>query len=285
VAEATTAPPEGFAARYGPWAVVAGASEGVGSAFAAAVAGLGTNVVLLARRQAVLDDVAAGIRDEAGVEVRTLAVDLAEPEAARVVVDATADLEVGLLMYNAGADADYQPFLANPVETALAMVHRNCVVPTQLAHHYAGPMVARGRGGIILVSSGAAFAGGPNMVAYGATKAYDVVFAEALWAELHGRGVDVLSLVLGETDTPALRRLRAQRGMVDDPDAPLPGVATVGEVVADAVEQLPHGPSRIVGEELRAGLQLLGGFTRAEAVGFMVQAAAATMGDDGGGAG
>jgi short-subunit dehydrogenase len=269
---------DNFAARYGPWAVVAGASEGVGSAFADAVARRGLGVVLLARRQAVLDEVADGIRRKTGAEVRTLTVDLATPDAARIVIDATADLEVGLLMYNAGADPHYQHFLDNSVDVALGMLHRNCTVPTQLCHHFAGPMVDRGRGGIIVVSSAGGIAGAPNMVTYGASKAYDMVFAEALWAELHGDGVDVLSLVLGETDTPALRRLRAQRGQIDDPDTTRPGVATVDEVVAEAIEHLPLGPSWVVGEPLREGLKMLAGFERGEIVNFMVEASQQTMG-------
>ena len=145
-----------FAIRYGPWGLVAGASEGVGSAFASAVAQRGVNVVLLARRPDVLDDVAARIRRDTGADALPVAVDLAAADAASRVVEATRDLEVGLLMYCAGADANYQPFLSEPVDTALAMVHRNCVVPTQLCHHFAAPMVDRARGGIILVGSGAA---------------------------------------------------------------------------------------------------------------------------------
>jgi short-subunit dehydrogenase len=269
-----------FVESYGPWAVVAGASDGVGAAFAGAVAKEGVNVVLLARRQGVLNDVAARIGDESGVEVRAVAVDLAVPSAMEAVADATRELEVGLLMYCAGADPNYQPFLANPVEVAMAMVHRNCTVPVQMCHHFAGPMVARGRGGIIVLSSGAAFVGAPNMVIYGGSKAFDVVFSEALWTELHPQGVDVLSLVLGETDTPALRRLRAERGFVDDADVPLPGVTTVDEVVRDALDRLPHGPSWMVGEQLRAGLQMLGGMPRNDAVGLMMKAASATMDHD-----
>ncbi len=171
--------------------------------------------MLLARRQHVLEELANDIRaGSPGSDVRVLAVDLAEPDAAATVIGATTDLDVGLLMYNAGADANYKPFLDLPVSAALGMIQRNCAVPTELCHHYGAAMVARQCGGIILVSSGAAFAGAPNMVAYGSTKTFDMVFAEALWTELHGHGVDVLSLVLGETDTPALRRLgRAQRGM------------------------------------------------------------------------
>ncbi len=268
-----------FATQYGPWALVAGASEGVGSAFAAAVAQRGVNVVLLARRQTVLDEVAHQIVADTGVDARAVAVDLAEPRAMTTIAGATADLEVGLLMYCAGADPRYEPFLDQPVDNALAMLHRNCVVPTQLCHHFGAAMVARHRGGIILVGSAAAFAGGPNLAVYAGSKAYDMVFAESLWADLHGEGVDVLSLVLGETDTPALRRLREQRGLPVDPDAPLPGASTVDEVVADALERLPQGPSWIVGEFLRDASKMLGSMSRNEAVGFMVQASAATMGN------
>jgi short-subunit dehydrogenase len=111
-----------------------------------------------------------------------------------------------------------------------------------------------------------------------------VVFTEALWAELHPQGVDVLSLVLGQTDTPALRRLRAERGFIDDAAAPLPGVATVDEVVRDALEHLPLGPSWLVGEHLRAGLQMLGSMPRNDAVDIMMKAASATMDHDDGAA-
>jgi short-subunit dehydrogenase len=205
-----------FVETYGPWAVIAGASEGVGSAFAEEVARRGCNVVLLARRRPVLEDIAERIRAASPeTEVRVLPLDLAEPDAATAVIEATADLDVGLLMYNAGADPNYKPFIDLPVSAALGMVHRNCMVPTELCHHYGAAMVTRQRGGIIVVSSGAAFAGAPNMVAYGASKAFDMVFAEALWTELHPHGVDVLSLILGETDTPALRRLRSERGQAD----------------------------------------------------------------------
>ena len=208
-----------FATKYGPWALVAGASDGVGAAFAEGLAERGVNVVLLARRQAVLDQVAAEIADRTGVQTRTLAIDLAEPGAASQVVDATADLEIGLLVYCAGADPNFEPFLANPIETAEAMVQRNCIVPMQLCHHFAPAMVQRGSGGIVLFGSGAGLAGGPNMVAYGATKAFDMVFTEALWGELHDKGVDVLGLILGKTNTPALRRLEYSRGQLSSEDA------------------------------------------------------------------
>ena len=200
-----------FADRYGPWALVAGASEGVGAAYAHALAARGLNVALLARRATVLDEVASTIRAVSGVETMTLAVDLAEPDAAAKVLQATADLEIGMFMYGAGADPNYELFLDQPVGDALSLVQRNCATPLALCHALAGPMVARGKGAIVLVSSGAGFAGARNMVAYGASKAFDTVMGEALWAELNDRGVDVLVTVLGATDTPALRRTLARR--------------------------------------------------------------------------
>jgi short-subunit dehydrogenase len=233
----------------------------------------GVNVVLLARRQGALDEVAAAIRARTGVETRTVAVDLAEHDAMTKIVDATKGLELGMVMYCAGADPNYEPFLANPVEIPMAMVHRNCVVPLQICHHFAGPMEARGRGGIVLVSSGAGLAGGPNMVAYAATKAFDMVMAEALWAELHDKGVDVLALVLGLTDTPALRTLLARRGVLSSPDdtTPIPGAATPAEVAAEAIANLSNGPTWFVGEQLREGARQLGAMTRSDAVKTLVQ--------------
>jgi short-subunit dehydrogenase len=271
-----------FATKYGPWALVAGASDGVGAAFAEGLAERGLNVVLLARRQAVLDEVAARIAGRTGVQTRTLAIDLASTDATAQVVAATADLEVGFLVYCAGADPNFQPFLANSIETAEAMVHRNCVVPMQLCHHFAPAMVGRRSGGIVLFGSGAGLAGGPNMVAYGATKAFDMVFAEALWTELHDKGVDVLGLILGKTNTPALRRLEHSRGQLDSEDTAPPDAASVEQVITEAFENLGNGPTLMVGDMMRAAVQLLSSVTRNEAVNFMIQAQAAVMGGDGG---
>jgi uncharacterized protein len=270
---------EEFAARYGPWALVAGASDGVGSAFAEGLAERGLNVVLLSRRQAVLDQVAAGIVECTGVQTRTLAIDLAAPGAAAAIADATADLEIGFLVYCAGADPNFEPFLANPIDTAEAMVQRNCVVPMQLRHHFARGMVQRGRGGIVIFGSGAGPAGGPNMVAYAATKAFDMVFAEALWAELHDRGVDVLGLILGKTDTPALRRLEAERGVLGSEDDIPTDAGSVAGVIAEAFDNLQDGPTWFVGDELRGAVSMMGSITRNQAVQFIVQASAANMGE------
>lgn len=256
-----------FRDRYGPWALVAGASEGVGAAYARAMAERGINVVLLSRRQEALDNLAAAIQGDTGVETRAVAVDLAERDAMAKVLAATEGLELGMVFYCAGADPNFQPFLANAVDVPMALVQRNCVVPMQICHHFAGPMQARGKGGIVLVSSAAGFVGAPNMVAYAATKAFDMVMAEALWAELHEDGVDVLALVLGVTDTPALRRTLTRRGVLPTPDdsLPIPGATTPAQTVAEAIANLSNGPTWVVGESLRQAAEQLRTMTRSEA--------------------
>lgn len=269
-----------FASKYGPWALVAGASDGLGAAFATGLAERGVNVVLLARRQDVLDDVAAQINSTTSAQTRTLAVDLAHPGAAAEIIASTADLEIGFVVYCAGADPNFTPFLSSPVKAAEVMVQRNCMVPMQLCHHFAPAMVERGRGGIVIFGSGAGFAGGPNMAAYAASKAFDMVFAEALWAELHGKGVDVLGLILGKTNTPALRELEYSRGRIASLDEVPPGAVAVDDVIAEAFENLTSGPTWIVGEELRGAMQMLGSLPRNQAVELISAASAAAMGPD-----
>ncbi len=269
-----------FATKYGPWALVAGASDGVGAAFANGLARRGINVVLLARRQAVLEQVAAEIEKETSASTRTVAIDLAEPGAASAVAAATSDLEIGFLVYCAGADPNFKPFLDNPIEAAEAMVQRNCMVPMQLCHHFAPAMVERASGGIVIFGSGAGLAGGPNMVAYGASKAFDMVFAEALWAELHDKGVDVLGLILGKTDTPALRQLEHSRGQISSPDEVPADAATVEDVIAEAFENLSNGPTLMVGATMRAAAQMLASLTRNQVVELFTQASSAAMAPD-----
>jgi len=277
--DAPVAAGSGFAERYGPWALVAGASEGVGLAYAGAMAGGGLDVTLVARRQSVLDDVAAGLRAQFGVQTRALAIDLSEDDAVGRIADATDDIEIGMLMYCAGADPEFTNFLDRPVDAAEAMVRRNCLAPLRLCHHLAPLMVERGRGGIVLVSSGAALVGARRMVAYASSKAFDLVMGEALWAELHDSGVDVLSLVLGVTDTPALRRLLADRGNLASADdgTAIPGAATPEEVVAEALAHLGQGPTWFVGEMLREGSKHLGSMDRNDAVRLMREVGAGVM--------
>ena len=109
-----------------------------------------------------------------------------------------------------------------------------------------------------------------------------MVFAEALWSELHDKGVDVLGLILGKTNTPALRRLEHSRGLLSSDDEAPPDADSVEQVVGEAFENLGNGPTLMVGDMMRAAVQMLGSVTRNEAVNFMVQAQAAAMGSGSG---
>jgi uncharacterized protein len=230
----------GLGKRYGPWALILGASEGIGAEFARHAAEDGINVALVARRASVLDELAAEIRDAHGVETRSLPIDLTDTDAATRLAQATNDIDIGLLIMNAGADDHGLDFLDVPVEEWLALVQRNNVLTVQACHHFARPMRDRQRGGIILVSSGAGWAGAARIAIYSASKAFDRNLAEGLWAELSSSGVDVLSLVAPPTDTPAMRRLFVR---ADIPvDAAVATLASAGDVARSALDHLGDGP-------------------------------------------
>jgi uncharacterized protein len=269
-----------IAEKYGPWALVVGASDGVGALFAERLADEGVNVALVARRQRVLDEVAQGVRERTNAETKTFAIDLTDPDASQRIIEATDDLEIGMLVYCAGGDPNYQPFLANPVSAAEDLLQRNCLVLMRLCHHFAGQMVERSRGGIVNFTSGAALAGGRNMVAYGGTKAFDMVFTEGLWVELHDKGVDVLGLVLGMTDTPALRKLEFERGRLASIDEVPEGAVTAASVVDEAFANLGNGPTIATGDDVRMAFELFKSMSRNEVVRLIMQMSTEVMGTD-----
>ena len=251
--------------QYGPWAVIAGGSEGVGAAFARKVAAAGINLLLIARKPGPLEEVAGEIRAGSKSAVRTLSLDLAADGAAERVKSATEDIEVGLLIYNAGAEGTLGNFLERDVADATRMIARNVTVPTILAHHFGGKMKLRGRGGVILVGAVGGYAGGPGMAMYSASKAFDYILAEGLWYEFKQYGVNVLGLVLGATDTPALARI----GMKTD----TPGfIAASSESVAqEGLDHLALGPIWHTGGTEQTA-QHLRTMPRAEAVTMIAQA-------------
>ncbi len=226
-----------FAERYGPWAVIAGASEGTGSAFARRVAAEGVNCILLARRLAPLESVADELRGGSGIECIAAAVDLAADEAMHQVEAVVAGRPVGLLILNAGADSIGSLFLNGDISDWESLVMRNVMTVMKGCHHFAKPMCERRRGGILIVGSGACYGGIAGISVYSATKAFDLCFGEGLWAELKPHGVDVLNLILGRTDTPAFRELLTRKGL------PIPkDLASPEQVARIGLERLPHGP-------------------------------------------
>ncbi len=222
------------AKRYGPWAVIAGGSEGIGASIAMMLAASGINLILIARKPEPLEGVAATARARGQVEVRTLALDLTAPELLEHVAAVSDDVDVGLLVYNAGASHRTGFFVDWPLEDVLKVIRLNTEGQAVLAHHFGKRMATRGRGGIVLMGSLAGNAGSPTVVPYAGAKAFSQIFAEGLWWELRPRGVDVLHVVVGSTATPAMARLgivhRANKA--DSPD----------EVARYTLENIANGP-------------------------------------------
>src|ERR1700736_6238555 len=234
-----------FVARYGPWALIAGASEGTGASFARRVAERGINVALIARRPDPLEELAAQIRAASGVQVRTSAVDLTSASVMDDLAPLVDGIEVGLLVYNAGALYWAECFVDRDLSDLLHMVDLNCRGPVLLTHRFGSAMAERGRGGIILMTSMGAASGSAYTAVYNAGKAFDIVLAESLWMELGQRGVDVLGAVAGLTDTPAMHRSGLR---FDDPTFV---AMSADDVVDEALGALGRGPVHVAGEQNR----------------------------------
>jgi uncharacterized protein len=222
--------------QYGPWAFIAGGSEGVGASFARKLAAKGVNLVLAARKPEPLAGLADEIQRQNAVAVRTLALDLTSPDMLARIKVATDDIEVGLLIYNAGADSTIAEFHDRDLADAERKIALNVMGPTRLAHHFGSGMRQRRRGGILIVGSLAAYAGNPRTAMYAGVKAFECIFAEGLWYELKPYNVHVLALMLSVTRTPAIARM----GLRFD----VPGflAAEPDDVAQEGLDHLAQGP-------------------------------------------
>ena len=232
-----------FAETYGPYALIAGGSYGLGAAFAEAAARRGLDVVLMARNEDRLMATAARLRESYRVDVVTLAADLADFDAVKRQVLALG-VPIGLLVY----DAAFAPIgrFEDLTEEQLAQAAAvNVRAPLLLAKLLSAPMIERGRGGIVLMSSLAGSQGSPNIAAYAATKAFNTVLAEGLWSELKPRGVDVLACVAGAILTPGYQQAESAR--------PAPGTMKADEVAEQALAALGAGPVVVPGAVNRIG--------------------------------
>jgi len=251
------------AQRHGPWALVGGGSEGIGTAFAERLAQAGINLVLVARSADKLNIAAAALRAAHRVEMLTLALDLAGEDMLARIVAATEGLEVGTVVYNAGSAGGPVPLIDQGAEAALANIRLNVVGQTLLSQHFGQGMVARGRGAIILVGSLRAIAGCKNLAVYAGVKSSTQTFGESLWAELAPHGIDVAVLMIGRTRTPALERteLHANTGApAAEPDA----------VVDFAIANLDQGPVLVPPKHL-PGFVAMRGMPRRQAVEVMTR--------------
>jgi len=241
-----------FKLKYGPWALVTGAARGLGAEFSRQIAALGVNLVLVDLLAEELSQVAEEVQRNNNVDIRTIIVDLADPEFMEGINEHTDGLEVGLLVSN----AMFGPvglFFEQSLEDKLRTVAVNVRAPLVLVQEFGERMIGRGRGGIILLSSASAMQGTPYVANYAATKAYNLILAESLWGELREHGVDVLGFMPGATSTtgfilsqPRLERSRMVKIMEPEP------------TVTEALEALGKHPSHIAGVRNRLTAFLTG---------------------------
>ncbi len=222
-----------FKDKYGPWALVAGASEGIGAAFSEALAERGLNLILVARRENLLSELGQRLRSAHRIEVEEHATDLGNISAVRDLVSKL-DHEIGLLVYNAA----YSPigyFKDVPHADLEQVISVNIQTPIFLLKSLTDPMIERGRGGVILMSSLSGVQGSPKIATYAASKSFNTILAEGLWHELKDLNVDVLACVAGAVRTPGYLT------SADEKDAP--GTLDPREVAEESLESLGSTPT------------------------------------------
>jgi uncharacterized protein len=262
--------------RFGPWAVVTGASSGLGRDFANQLAANGINLVLIARRAGVLRALGEDLRARHRVEFRAVGLDLGERGFLDQVAEATKGLDVGRVVSNAGASQPRE-FLANDLDALHGRLHLNTQAHLDLAHHFGHRLAARGRGGIVLVSAAGSRHGVPNMASDAAAKAYVLVLGKGLHAEFARRGVTVSVLLPGATDTPALDELGFDRGSMPMKPTPSAQVVTEGLTALGA-----NRATHIAGWVNRVMDAVVPGGVTAKVMGRMMGQAAERLAERGG---
>ena len=232
-----------FKEKYGPYGLVAGGSDGLGAAFAEALAYRGLNLVLMARNKERLETTAARLREQCHIEVKTLAADLADYEKTKSLITGL-KVSIGLLVYNA-AFAPIGLFENTSDEHLSLAATVNVRTPLLLAKLLSAPMIQNRRGGIVLMSSLAGAQGSPKLASYAATKAFNAVLAEGLWKEMQPHGVDVIGCCAGAILTPGYQL--AQTSGLEKKTKTAPGTMTARDVAEQTIKALGKGPIVIPG--------------------------------------
>ena len=226
-----------FKEKYGPYAIVVGGSDGLGLAFAAAIARRGLNLVLIARQKVRLESAAALLKETYKVDVISITSDVADYDSLKEAIDAL-DISIGLLVYNAA----FAPIglFENQSEEQIALAESvNVKAPLLLTKLLAESMIKQKRGGIILMSSLAGAQGSPNLAVYAATKSFNTILAEGLWKELKPHGIDVIACCAGAILTPGYQQ--------SETTGTAPGTMTAVEVAEQTLNALGKGPIVIPG--------------------------------------
>ncbi len=249
--------------RYGPVAVVTGASSGIGQSFARLLAAEGFDLLLCARRGDRLAALAGELRSAQGVSVQLVEADLSVASGIEKLIQASGGQEVGLLVSNAGFGLK-GGFTEHGREQLLRMVQLNCIAPMLLAHHFVPRMRHREHAGILLTGSVEGLMGFPNSSVYAATKAFVKNLGESLWGELEADNIDTLVLAPGSTDTEAIDLQRVDRSK-------LAGLMSPDEVAKIGLDNLANGPMIIAGEENTQLFEGLAAMPRRDALRMMAQ--------------
>lgn len=224
-----------FRQRYGSWALVAGASVGLGAAFARALAHRAMDLILVARRDEPLRAFARAVGEKSDVRVVPVVADVGSHGFSDQLAELARNYDIGVGVYNA-AFAPVGPLLERSHDELRAVVGVNVLGPLLFARVLAAQMVERQRGGLVLMSSLAGQQGTPRLAAYSASKAFNTVLAEALWHELRGKGVDVIASVAGAIRTPGYNETKSREA---------PGVLDPDEVAERTLSALGGG-ARVV---------------------------------------
>jgi short-subunit dehydrogenase len=190
-----------FKEKYGKWALVTGATSGIGEELSNQLAAKGLNIVLIARKEKELNEKASSLSKKFGIETRCVSADLASIEGVESVKTASKDLEVGLLVLAAGIEVN-GAFEKNDIRKEIQVVQINVISTLALTHHFISPMIKRGKGGVLLIASLSGHMPNPYFANYAGTKSYVLNFGASLYGELKPKGIDVTVLSPGLTSTP-----------------------------------------------------------------------------------
>ncbi len=223
--------------KYGDWALITGASSGIGEEFAFRLASQGINLILVARRKDLLEKLSVKLKSEYGIEVIVVALDLSGNNFLEKIIESAGNREISILINNAGIGRPGEYKDSDP-EYEARMIKLNCLAPGILTNYFGKKMIDRGKGAILFLGSIVAFQPTPLMATYSATKAFNLYLGNALWSEFKKYGVDVLTVNPGNTSTEFERMVLNDRS---------PLTRNAGQVVDTALRALGKGPNIVDG--------------------------------------